>query len=620
MAVDPQADPIERPARTFNSDTGGTLSQSYGNGYDAGPAYPIPSGTRTASFSTSSFFDLLNVAFVGWPGITFNLGHLDYSCFHRADLTGAQIMGNCTAYYCDFSFAWLNDVTWEFVFATGSDFTGANMNGCHCGPTRLGTIAEGIVCSFDFCDFTDAVLTNCDFTGCEFRRSCFIGADLTGSILDQATFANVTYDDTTKWPAGFNTARCTGALKKYADYSGQTLSGVDFTGGGDFSAALFLGHANFRGTILENCQLSMCMRADFTDAQFQNGTLSGNAYLGSGIQQMTHAILKGATLDLSADYSETVGGNMAFADLTGATVGFFVDDPPPTSIGWGFSAMNLSHAKLVGLKRHGIQLIFQDCNLSCADLTSASLTSVIPDYREVGSGFGYYNLDFIQNGTSNYSYAVLDFTIGGWYTSDMIAHASFKKAVLNHTSFTGASIVATDFTGAGATTACFDGTVDSITLFQGPAFKSVRPGDTSVFPPGVDATVMTAMLEGRIERTSSIDLVWTAHSDVAGQQVQMTFEAANILLTLSECVNMRLLGDEDPGPDADTMSCSNLVNMSWDGQAFDQFDCGISNYGLPTPTPVYGPLSVGTNTTRAATKNRQRTVNAENSGTVLTGS
>lgn len=628
MATDPTVDPLERPARSvIGDDDGGTLDLSYGNGFDAGPAHPIAAATRTAKFSTFSDFSLCNVAFVPWAGMEFNLSYLSYTCFHRADLTGARFMNNCTMYGCDFSYAWMNDVTFEFVFATGSDFTGANMDGAHCGPTGLGTIAEGIVCNFDYCDFTDAILTNCDFTGAIFTRSCFIGADLTGANLDQATFVHATYDSTTIWPAGFNVARVTGAVSAYADYSGQTLNGIDFTGGSDPTAGIFLGHANFRGATLNNCALSVCMWADFTDAQLMQGTITSLAYLGEGVQIMPHAILRNTTLDLALNYGHSFSGNLAFADLTDATMGLYADDitsfynDGPTWVGWGPQYVNFSHAKLVGLKTFRMQGFFNECNLSCADLSNAKLSTGLPGIDETG---GYGDLGPEAAAFSNYSYATLDNVVGGWYTSCLIANASFKGAVLTHAAFNAASIAATDFTGAAATTACFDGTLDALLNIddsgsQLPAFASVRPGNVSVFPAGVDVTAMPAMLEGRIERTGPFDLVWTANSDVSGQAVQMTFYAANILLSLSECLNMRLLGDEDPGPDADVTTYSNLVGMNWDGQSFDQFSSYTSNYGLPIPPPIYGPLDVGTPTTRTATRNRTRTVaDASDTGTVMT--
>lgn len=630
MAPDPTTDPLERPARSvIGDDSGGTLDLSYGNGFDAGPAHAIPEGTRTAQFNNSDY-TLGNMAFVGWRGMAFQQSALDFSCFHRADLSSATLLFGCTAWGCDFSFAWLQDITLGNITATASDFTGVNMDGAICRTTLLPGFGGVYNNSFDYCDFSHAILTNCDFTGCDFTRSCFIGADLTGSTLDGTTLAHVTYDSTTIWPVGFNASlRITGPVSTYADYSGQTLTGVDFTGGisGEV-AGVFLGHANFRGATLNNCLLSPCMEADFTDAQLMNGTVI-NSWYSPGYQFMQHAKLRGATIDLSSGDDTAFAGNLCFADLTEATLGFFAEDPPSTEIGWGLQNMNLSYAALKGLHRHGIQLIFNECNLSCADLSGASLSSVVPGIVEAGAG-PYANYPWVQEASSNFSYAILDGVIGGWYSQCMIAHASFQGASLTNSSFQVASIAATDFTGAAATTSCFDGTRHPVPLMRGlpgdglspvtrPAWQSVRATNASIFPPGVDVTTMNALAEGPIERSSSLDLVWDTHSDFDSQKIQMTFFANNVNLTFSEAVNLTILGNEDPGPANDVTATSNVPGISWGGQTFDNFDANTSNFGLPIPAPIYGPLDVGTATTRSATRNRNRTVaDARDTGTVMT--
>jgi uncharacterized protein YjbI with pentapeptide repeats len=50
----------------------------------------------------------------------------------------------------------------------------------------------------------DAVLVEADLRGCDLRDADLRGADLTGAILDDVDLRGARWDDTTRWPEGFD--------------------------------------------------------------------------------------------------------------------------------------------------------------------------------------------------------------------------------------------------------------------------------------------------------------------------------------------------------------------------------------------------------------------------------
>jgi len=53
-------------------------------------------------------------------------------------------------------------------------------------------------------DFSNADCRNADFTECNLRHCKFFGADLRGAILKGSTLSGLEYDNSTKWPDGFD--------------------------------------------------------------------------------------------------------------------------------------------------------------------------------------------------------------------------------------------------------------------------------------------------------------------------------------------------------------------------------------------------------------------------------
>jgi len=120
--------------------------------------------------------------------------HLRYANLRDAALSGADLRG----------------VSLEYANCRRADLRGADLRGC--------VLSAAI---FRDADLTGARLTGARLSGASFARADLSGADLRGaessydSNLGSTSFAGAEYDESTRWPTGFNPERQRCRLAKH---------------------------------------------------------------------------------------------------------------------------------------------------------------------------------------------------------------------------------------------------------------------------------------------------------------------------------------------------------------------------------------------------------------------
>ncbi|WP_053744706.1 pentapeptide repeat-containing protein [Streptomyces sp. NRRL WC-3618] len=124
---------------------------------------------------------------------------------HGADLVGANLrkanLSRANLTDCDFNNADLSEAVIEMA-----DFTGARLQDAQLNHADM---AQAVLRS---ADLAGANLAHSDLTEADLRGAVLRGADLTGCLLDNIRMdSSTTWDETTRWPAGFSPQAVIGA-------------------------------------------------------------------------------------------------------------------------------------------------------------------------------------------------------------------------------------------------------------------------------------------------------------------------------------------------------------------------------------------------------------------------
>ena len=115
--------------------------------------------------------------------------------FHEADFSQTNLHGvmvrHCDFRQADFHQANLHQTDFAWSYLENADFRDAYM----------------FKVNLHSADLRGADLRNADLSQAFMTEANLAGADLTGADLTGANLTNIHYDDTTKWPEGFNSER-----------------------------------------------------------------------------------------------------------------------------------------------------------------------------------------------------------------------------------------------------------------------------------------------------------------------------------------------------------------------------------------------------------------------------
>jgi len=267
----------------------------------------------------------------------------------------------------------------------------------------------------------------------------------------------------------FSTARVAGDLHIRADFSGQDVSGKDFTEQrgkeSDFSGAKLIGTnftkayvplGSFRGADLTDANLTKvnAEKADFSNATLVNADLSGAKLEGANFQD---ADLSGANLARMKPFSASFDG----ANLQGVRTAASAKGVGGTDIrNATFESADLRNADLRGFEANSFRMKLP--SFAMADLSGSTFADpkvndkdFRPDYR------GELKADFSGANLSNVNFAGRE--IGGKFIDADLTNANFAKVKLSRDGrepdaiFNGADLAFANIEGANLSGADFTG-------------------------------------------------------------------------------------------------------------------------------------------------------------------
>lgn len=429
-------------------------------------------GDMTSSAMSDADFSGGYFGYIG-PQPPTSPGAMDYTVASCSNFTKCKFGGGT-------SYAGGAEHTWSATLAdfTYSDFSGSTFVYAYC----LGS------------DFTGSIFRDCLFINTNFNVACLIGADFTGATFQGIpVFDGCLYDDTTKWPVGFDPTTITGATHVYADYSGQKLVETDLSN-------VFLGHANFKGATLQDVVMNAyCGWADFTDAKLLGCTIGNgpspqvNSYGYHYYNQLNlgHAILVGATIDfgvnaLSSSHPTVGHGivayNWAHADFTGVKfvwsgeASFTYKDANFNSVNMAYSIFDNATLGFNGM------LVIEECNAAYASFKNVAFGNI--------QDFVSLIYDTVPN--SNLSYCNFEGASGGLYGEGTLSYANFDKADMTGADFEEANLSYANFATCNVTSQALDGT--NHTTLSGRVLPAASYNSYTTFPSTLNLSTLIVII------------------------------------------------------------------------------------------------------------------------------